>query len=216
MEGNLLVSFKTSINEVLKRIATNSYYRGERVKDESGAHAARMQSGEDNFDVLSDELRLATADVVAIITRNLGRCQVKESSIKKVSVLVGGEKWVLLPEEGDNYTRESDGKIIYLLGDVVVGGNITCRDVEASVVYDGVVLSKGEDLLIFETRAASNFPEELTESVEGAITSYLFDKTLEGWMLINMPAEVNNLAQRSVQDAEKLRQLLVERKKPIR
>lgn len=152
MEGNLLVSFKISINEVLKRIATNSYYRGERVKDESGAHAARMQSGEDNFDVLSDELRLATADVVALITRNLGRCQVKES----------------------------------------------------------------EDLLIFETRAASNFPEELTESVEGAITSYLFDKTLEGWMLINMPAEVNNLAQRSVQDAEKLRQLLVERKKPIR
>ena len=152
MEGNLNITFSVPKEEVLKKLATNSYYRGERVKDENGAHAARMQSGEDNNDVLNDELELAAADVVAMITRNLGRC------VKK--------------DDADN--------------------------------------------LLFETRGASNFPETIKESVEGAIAAYLFDKALEGWMLINMPAEVNNLAQRSVQDAEKLRLLLVEREKPMR
>lgn len=153
MEGNLTITFSVPKEEVLKKLATNSYYRGERVKDENGAHAARMQSGEDNNDVLNDELELAAADVVAMITRNLGRCLKKDDD----------------------------------------AGN-----------------------MLFETRAASNFPETMKESVEGAIAAYLFDKALEGWMLINMPAEVNNLAQRSVQDAEKLRLLLVEREKPMR
>jgi hypothetical protein len=68
----------------------------------------------------------------------------------------------------------------------------------------------------FETVAASNFPISLKKTVEGAISTYMFDKALEGWLLINMPAEVQSLAQRSVADAEKLRQLLVERSKPIR
>lgn len=153
MEGNLSITFSVSQTEVLKRIATNSYYRGERIKDESGAHAARMQSGEDNNDIMQDELETATADVVSLITRNLGRCVV-----------------------------ETD-----------VNGNLN-----------------------FKTLAASNFPEDLKNSVEGAISVYLSDKTLEGWLLVNMPSEVNNLVQRSVREAENLRLLLVERKKPMR
>lgn len=155
MEGTLKITFSVPKKTVMDMIATNSFYRGERVKDENGAHAARMQAGSDNNDILQDELRLAAADVAAIITRNLGRCTV----------------------------TEPDGE----------GGS-----------YE------------FVTKGASNFPEELKSSIEGAIASYLFDKALEGWLLINMPAEVPALAQRSVADAEKLRQLLVERSKPIR
>jgi hypothetical protein len=155
MEGNLNITFSVPKKTVMDMIATNSFYRGERVKDENGAHAARMQAGSDNNDILQDELKLATADVVAIITRNLGRCTVTEPD-------------------------SEDGS------------------------YE------------FVTKGASNFPEELKTSIEGAIASYLFDKALEGWMLVNMPNEVQALGQRSAADAEKLRMLLVERKKPVR
>lgn len=207
----MLITFEVSKNEVLKRIATNSYYRGERVKEESGAHAARMQSGADNNDVLADELELAAADVSAIITRNLGRCVCARQE-GDLHVEVEGKMWVLTHGDGDNYSLP-DGRNIYLEGNTAVGSEVSLRDTAAGVNYSGVVVDAPIE---FRVVAASNFPAELKESVEAAIMAYLYDKVLEGWMLINMPAEVNNLAQRSANDAEKLRQLLVERKKPIR
>jgi hypothetical protein len=153
MEGSLEFAFVVPKKGIRDMIMTNSFYRGERVKDENGAHAARMQAGEDNDDVLMDEIQLATADVVALITRNLGRCTVATT--------------------GENFTFSGTG--------------------------------------------ASNFPyDDLKTSVEDLIKVYLFDKALEGWMLINMPNEVQALGQRSVADAEKLRLILVERKKPVR
>lgn len=213
MEGNLSINFSVSKEEVLKRIATNSYYRGERIKDESGAHAARMQSGDDNNDIINDEIQLAVADVVAMITRNLGRCTAEEGGCLMVNV--GGQTWRLVAtDDRGNYTRKSDGKNIYIEGDIGIGRTVALRDTAAGVMYEGVI--SGYDEIIFNLRAASNFPEELKSSVEGAVTAYIFDKALEGWVLVNMPAEVNNLAQRSAQDAEKLRLLLVERKKPMR
>lgn len=170
MEGTLKITFSVPKKTVMDMIATNSFYRGERVKDENGAHAARMQAGGDNNDILQDELRLAAADVVAIITRNLGRCTVIEPT---------------------KNTEETSTEV---------------ENTEETVTdnYD------------FITLGASNFPMELKSSVEGAIASYMFDKALEGWMLVNMPNEVQALGQRSVADAEKLRMLLVERNKPVR
>jgi hypothetical protein len=152
MEGSKQITFSISKTDVLRKLDTNSYYRGERLKDEMGAVAARLQSGADNDDVLSDELDIAVTQVVAIISRNLGRCVVSE--------------------ESDNIT--------------------------------------------FRVLAASLFPNEMVAMVEKAIAAYLFDKTLEGWVLINMPSEVQALGNRSDSDAERLRQLLVEREKPIR
>ena len=212
MEGKKNIIFSVSKVELLKKIATNSYYRGERAKDDAGALAARMQSGEDNNDILTDELGLAAADVVVMITRNLGRCamQIYENLI----VDVYGETWELEKRDGDNYSRKSDGANIYVSGDIVVGSKVDLRDTGMQMMYEGTVI--GNSSYNFEVLAASNFPETLTKSVEGAISSYMFDKALEGWMLINMPNEVESLGQRGVVDAERLRQLLVERTKPIR
>ena len=158
MEGNKAITFNVSGESVIKKLSLNSYYRGERLKEDNGSHAARMQAGVDNDDILGDELELAAADVVSIITRNLGRCHV-----------------VLPSSSNGNYQ--------------------------------------------FVTKAASNFPAtdtdtSLKSAVEGAIEAYMFDKALEGWLLVNMPNEVEALGQRSVADAEKLRQLLIERSKP--
>lgn len=153
MEGNLEFGFVIPLKDVMDMIKTNSFYRGERVKDEIGVNAARLQASSDNDDVLKDEVNIATADVVTLITRNLGRCTVKYAE--------------------DNFT--------------------------------------------FSGLGASNFPyDELKSSVENLIKVYLFDKALEGWMMINMPNEVQALGQRSAADAEKLRQILVERQRPVR
>ena len=161
MEGTLDLSFEVARKSIIDRIATNSFYRGERIKEVNGLQAARLQAGVDNEDILKDEIEIAAADVTAVITRCLGRC-------------------VLTLEEKD-------------------GG-------EENEWYT----------LKFSVLAASNFPTELTKSVENAIEVYLFDKALEAWMLVNMPDEVQALGQRCVADAEKLRQLLVERKTPVR
>jgi hypothetical protein len=120
-----------------------------------GAVAARMQSGADDNDVLNDELDIAVTHVVAIISRNLGRCMASDK------------------EEG------------------------------------------GEKKISFDVRAASLFPVDLTSSVEKAITAFLFDTIIEGWVMMNMPSEVQALGNRSESDAERLRQLLVEREKPV-
>lgn len=158
MEGNLLYEFTVKKDHVLNMIKINSFYRGERIKDENGAHAARMQAGNDNNDILNDELSIAASDVATIITRNLGRCTLEETTVT---------------DEGD--------------------------------------------LFIFKGVGATNFPlGVLKSSVENLIAVYMFDKALEGWMLVNMPNEVQALGQRSLADAEKLRQMLVERSKPVR
>lgn len=159
MEGNKEITFSVAKQNIINKISLNSYYRGERLKEDNGSHAARMQAGSDNNDIISNELELAAADIVSLITRNLGRCH------------------VTLPE-----------------------GNTGSYS--------------------FITKAASNFPysdsdDSMKTAVEGAIESYMFDKALEGWLLINMPNEVQALGQRSVADAEKLRQLLIERSKPV-
>lgn len=152
MEGNNNITFSVAKQNIVNKISLNSYYRGERLKEDNGAHAARMQAGEDNEDIISNELDLAAADVVSLITRNLGRCSVELN----------------------------DGS------------------------YE------------FKTKAASNFPHsELKTAVESAIETYMYDKALEGWILISMPTEVEALGQRSMADAEKLRVLLIERAKPV-
>ena len=168
MEGSQQVSFVVPKKGILDRIQTNSYYRGERIKEDNGTQAARMQAGVDNIDVLQDELLLAAADVVAIITRNLGRCT---------------------------------------FGEVL-------ENKEATDTTEGVLERSN---YVFSVFAAINFPNKaLNTSVVGAITAYMYDKALEGWMLINMPDEVQALGQRSAVDAEKLKQLLIERSKPVR
>ena len=155
MEGNNNITFSVAKQNIVNKISLNSYYRGERLKEDNGAHAARLQAGKDNNDIISHELELAAADIVSIITRNLGRCT------------------VTLPA-GDTGSYS------------------------------------------FATKAASNFPgTDMKTAVEGAIEAYMFDKALEGWLLINMPNEVEALGQRSVADAEKLRLLLIERAKQI-
>ena len=215
MEGNLNITFTVNRYSILDKIAINSYYRGERLKEENGAHAARMQAGVDNEDVLKDEIGIAAADVAAIITRNLGRCVVREDDFLRVSY--NGTVWELKPKEDaleGNYLRE-DGTQVYIEGTIATGENVTVREVIMGNNYNGTVVSVAGDCN-FETVAASNFPMSLKKTVEGAIATYMYDKALEGWLLINMPAEVQALAQRSVADAEKLRQLLVERSKPIR
>lgn len=177
MEGSQQVSFNVPKKGILDRIQTNSYYRGERIKEDNGTQAARMQAGVDNIDVLQDELLLAAADVVAIITRNLGRCIFAE------------ETSAFEPTVGE------DGKLS----------------------EDTPELQIGRTNYVFNVQAATNFPDDaLNNSVVGAITSYMYDKALEGWMLINMPGEVQALGQRSAVDAEKLKQLLIERSKPVR
>lgn len=165
MEGKLEITFEVSKKSIMDKIRTNSFYRGERIKDVNGTHAARMQAGVDNDDVLQDELALAATDVVTMITRNLGRCVLNE-----VDNAAEGE-------ESDNITN---------------------------VFYS------------FEVQGATNFPVKLKKGVEDSIGAYMFDKALEGWMLINMPDEVQALGQRSVADAEKLKMILVEREKPVR
>ena len=72
------IAFVASRTAILNIIKTNSYYRGERLKEDSGAHAARMQAGDDNDDILKDEIYSAAADVAAIITKNLSICTVVE------------------------------------------------------------------------------------------------------------------------------------------
>lgn len=215
MEGNLNITFAVNKNSILDKIAINSYYRGERLKEENGAHAARMQTGVDNEDVLKDEIGIAAADVAAMITRNLGRCVVREDDFLRVSY--NGKVWELKPKEDaeGNYFRVEDNIQVYIEGTIAAGEDVTVREVVAGTMYNGTVVSLAGDYS-FETVAASNFPMSLKKTVEGAISTYMFDKALEGWLLINMPAEVQALAQRSVADAEKLRQLLVERSKPIR
>lgn len=155
MEGSKEITFSISKKSILYKIGINSYYRGERLKDDMGAVAARMQSGVDNDDVLSDELDIAVTHVVAIVSRNLGRCTVEEKD-------------------------EAEEKKIN-----------------------------------FKVVGASLFPDDLIPVVEKAIATFLFDKTLEGWVLINMPSDVQSLGNRSESDAERLRQLLIERQKPI-
>lgn len=216
MEGNLNITFAVNKNSILDKIAINSYYRGERLKEENGAHAARMQAGVDNEDVLKDEIGIAAADVAAMITRNLGRCVVREDDFLRVSF--NGKVWELESKEDapeGNYLRVEDNIHVYIEGTIAAGEDVTVREVVAGTIYNGTVVSLAGDYS-FETVAASNFPMSLKKAVEGAIATYMFDKALEGWLLINMPAEVQALAQRSVADAEKLRQLLVERSKPIR
>lgn len=215
MEGNLNITFTVNKNSILDKIAINSYYRGERLKEENGAHAARMQAGVDNEDVLKDEIGIAAADVAAMITRNLGRCVVREDDFLRVSY--NGKVWELEPKEDakGNYFRVEDNIQVYIEGTIAAGEDVTVREVVAGTMYNGTVVSLAGDYS-FETVAASNFPMSLKKTVEGAISTYMFDKALEGWLLINMPAEVQALAQRSVADAEKLRQFLVERSKPIR
>lgn len=215
MEGNLNITFAVNKNSILDKIAINSYYRGERLKEENGAHAARMQAGVDNEDVLKDEIGIAAADVVAMITRNLGRCVVREDDFLRVSY--NGKVWELEPKEDaeGNYSRVEDNIQVYIEGTIAAGEDVTVKEVVTGTMYNGTVVSLAGDYC-FETVAASNFPMSLKKAVEDAISTYMFDKALEGWLLINMPAEVQALAQRSVADAEKLRQLLVERSKPIR
>lgn len=77
-------------------------------------------------------------------------------------------------------------------------------------------LSRNQNDCTFSVKAASNFPAELKSSVEGAISNYLHDKVLEGWLLITMPQEVANLRDRFAADAEQLIRLLLEREKPVR
>lgn len=184
MEGSKEIVFNVPKKGILDKIQTNSYYRGERIKEENGTQAARMQAGVDNLDILQDELLLAAADVVALITRNLGRCTFAEH------VLNPEEDVLPVNETGDG---ETEGEV-------------------KDVVDD---LSKTS--YVFSVKAATNFPnEELNSSVVAAIASYMYGKALEGWMLINMPNEVQALGQRSVTDAEKLKNLLIERSKPVR
>lgn len=57
-----------------KNIYLNSYYRGEREKENKGVLAAIMQAGEDNKDVLEKEVRDALTEVGAVICTYLGRC----------------------------------------------------------------------------------------------------------------------------------------------
>lgn len=152
MEGNKTITFTIDENDVKTKIATNSYYRGERLKGDNVQNAAIMQSGEDNNDILADELDVAERSVSAIISRNLGIC----------------------------------------------------------------VINRDDEKCSFEVKAVSNFPENLKPSVEGAICNYLYDKVLEGWLLVTMPGEVQNLRDRFIADTEQLVRLLLERNKPVR
>jgi hypothetical protein len=155
-------TFSISRTKILNIIKTNSFYRGERLKEDNGAHAARMQAGDDNDDVLKDELYTAATDIVSIITKNLATCTVVEP---------------------DPNGPGEDDKELY---------KFVCPNV-------------------------SNFPIiELKETVQRSIRVYMADKALEGWLLINMPEEVQALGDRVVKDAEKLRQLLITRTKPVR
>lgn len=74
MERKGAFVFEADKDVVLKKIAMNSFYRGERLKEDQGVHAARVQTGCDNDDILSDEMELAVADVELLITNNLGIC----------------------------------------------------------------------------------------------------------------------------------------------
>lgn len=185
MEGSKELVFNVPKKGILDKIQTNSYYRGERIKEENGTQAARMQAGVDNLDILQDELLLAAADVVALITRNLGRCTFTEC--------------VLNPEENVLPVNET--------GDGQTEGELN----------DDVVEELSNTNYVFSVKAATNFPNDaLNSSVVAAIATYMYDKALEGWMLINMPNEVQALGQRSAVDAEKLKLLLIERSKPVR
>ena len=152
MEGNKVLEFEVDENVIMGKIATNSYYRGERMKTGERENAAIMQSGEDNKDILADELDIAERSVMGLISRNLGLC----------------------------------------------------------------TISKNGNKCTFNVRAVSNYPENLKTAVEGAISNYLYDKVLEGWLLVTMPSEVANLRDRFAVDAEQLVRLLLEREKPVR
>ncbi len=227
MEGNLRIGFVVSKEEVMKRLETNSYYRGERLKEDNGVHAARMQAGADNSDILSDEMEHAIADVVEIVTRNLGRC------VRRPGI----EARIASPENGDEtivYRGMVQGMNMLYHNWAVVGGigvySFREHPLKSGMTYSAYnpennnfdssaevrTLRDDDETVVFDTLGASGFPMDLVAAVQQQIMAYLCDKTLEGWMLINMPAEVNNLAQRSAASAEKLRRLLVERKKPIR
>jgi hypothetical protein len=79
MEGNKEITFSVSESDVKAKIATNSYYRGERMKGDAAQNAAIMQSGEDNNDILNDELDIAERAVSGLISRNLGVCVISKS-----------------------------------------------------------------------------------------------------------------------------------------
>lgn len=151
MEGTQDLQLSISESAIMKKIAINSYYRGERMKNGERENAAIMQSGDDNVDILTNELDIAERSVMGLISRNLGLCTLEKS-----------------------------------------GGNCT-----------------------FKVKAASNFPSDLKTAVEGAITNYLYDKVLEGWLLVTMPSEVQNLRERFNSDAEQLIRILLERSKPV-
>lgn len=74
MTGTTTYTFSVVENDILNIVNLNSYYRGEKIKESQGIHAARMQSGADNADVLKNELKHAADDVVTLITMYLGQC----------------------------------------------------------------------------------------------------------------------------------------------
>lgn len=151
MTGTTTYTFSVAEAEILKIVNLNSYYRGEKIKESQGVHAARMQSGSDNEDVLKNELQHAADDVVTLITLYLGNC---------------------------SYTLNSNNY------------SFTCT-------------------------GASNFPNSLVTSVQNVIKSYMAHKTLEGWLLINMPEEVGAMGNRVIAEYTNLRMLLSERDKPV-
>lgn len=78
MEGNKAIQFNIDEEQIFKRIASNSFYRGERLKRDGNTNSALMQSGEDDYDVLSDELDIAERSVAGLISHNLGRCIIRK------------------------------------------------------------------------------------------------------------------------------------------
>jgi hypothetical protein len=204
MEGGKDIKFVIGKEDVMKRVYMNSYYRGERLKAEGGA---RMQAYTDDDAILTDELMTGAAEVKAMITRFLGRCRTTEP---KVVVKVGTELWELVETgEHSNYTRTSDGKNIYLEGEIKVGAVVNARETEAGRNNEATVMALPE--IAFEIKGASGFPDECREIAEDEILCYLTDRVLQGWMAINMPSE--SIALEAA--AERVVNILRERRKPI-
>lgn len=82
MIGSASYEFSVAEQDILNIVNLNSYYRGEKIKESQGIHAARMQSGADNADVLKNELKHAADDVVTLITMYLGQCSCSYSDSK--------------------------------------------------------------------------------------------------------------------------------------
>ena len=94
MENNNNVSYGIAFDNVLKKVYLNSFYRGERLKEGSNLSAARMQSGSDDKDILTDELELAVADVVAVMNQFLGTFSYTKGTD---SFSISGKACVLFP-----------------------------------------------------------------------------------------------------------------------